>query len=447
MLPYKLPFGAVHSLAGGIDAAYMLISHLLNLDFFEWTQTLLDHPGRTIDIYVLGNRLVMMDDCDNIKAIMSSQFADYIKGKFVHELFASVLGDSVFTTDGEQWMASKNQLRPYLSKIRPTDFEVAEKHVKIFLEHLDNGGKPVEVYDLVDRLQLDIVTDIFFGHPTNSLHGEHLPFRDAMNKLLAVSTARVWVGHISALFPDACEDAVPSDGGIEETTAFAHVDGGSCLPEPKYIKNQLIAVLMAGKDPATITIAWALYELARNPDIVRRLRQEIQERCGFESPPTAEQLKEMTLLRHIIRETLRLYHPLGFNIREAKSDTTLPKGGGPDGQMPVPILAGQQVIYSVIGLQRRRDIVGDDANHWRPDRYNTWIPQTWEFLPFNHGPRICLGRVFVQFQMEYTLARIFQHFDAIESADDDGREQRIKIEMNTKMAYPVMCLFHKNLNP
>ncbi|KAL1988541.1 hypothetical protein VTN96DRAFT_8936 [Rasamsonia emersonii] len=453
MLPYKLPFG--------IDAAYMFVSHMLRLDFFEWTQTLLDHPGRTIDIYVLGTRLVLTDDCDNMKAIMSSQFSDYVKGRFVHDLFESVLGDSVFTTDGELWMANKNQLRPYLAKSRPIDFEVAEKYIKIFLEHLDNGGKAIEVYDLVDRLQLDIVTDIFFGHPTNSLRGEHLPFRDAMNKLLAISTARIWMGPISSLLPDsliarkATQDfnsyldsqvartlSLPADELKKRQNSLTLMEALALQrPEPKYIKNQLIAVLMAGKDPATITIIWALYELARRPDIVCRLRQEIQERCGFESPPTAEQLKEMTLLKHIVRETLRLYHPLGFNIREAKRDTTLPKGGGPDGQMPVPILAGEQVIYSVIGLQRRPDIVGEDADQWRPDRYNTWTPQTWEFLPFNHGPRICLGRVFGQFQMEYTLVRIFQHFDALESAD--GREQRIKIEMNTKMAYPVMCRFHR----
>ncbi|KKA22030.1 Cytochrome P450 [Rasamsonia emersonii CBS 393.64] len=400
MLPYKLPFG--------IDAAYMFVSHMLRLDFFEWTQTLLDHPGRTIDIYVLGTRLVLTDDCDNMKAIMSSQFSDYVKGRFVHDLFESVLGDSVFTIDIRK-----------LAKSRPIDFEVAEKYIKIFLEHLDNGGKAIEVYDLVDRLQLDIVTDIFFGHPTNSLRGEHLPFRDAMNKLLAISTARIWMGPISSLLPDsliarkATQDfnsyldsqvartlSLPADELKKRQNSLTLMEALALQrPEPKYIKNQLIAVLMAGK----VGIVW-----------------------------------DMVTLSVALSETDLL---VGFNIREAKRDTTLPKGGGPDGQMPVPILAGEQVIYSVIGLQRRPDIVGEDADQWRPDRYNTWTPQTWEFLPFNHGPRICLGRVFGQFQMEYTLVRIFQHFDALESAD--GREQRIKIEMNTKMAYPVMCRFHR----
>ncbi|KAL2827130.1 hypothetical protein BDW59DRAFT_171437 [Aspergillus cavernicola] len=70
------------------------------------------------------------------------------------------------------------------------------------------------------------------------------------------------------------------------------------------------------------------------------------------------------------------------------------------------------------------------------------MPQTWEFIPFNHGPRICLGRGVGYFQMEYTLCRIFQHFDRIEG--DEQRVQRIKVELNTKMAYPlniIGCIF------
>ena len=38
-----------------------------------------------------------------------------------------------------------------------------------------------------------------------------------------------------------------------------------------------------------------------------------------------------------------MYHPLGINVREAKRDTSLPLGGGPDGTQPVAILKGQQV--------------------------------------------------------------------------------------------------------
>jgi len=48
---------------------------------------------------------------------------------------------------------------------------------------------------------------------------------------------------------------------------------------------------------------------------------------------------------------------------------------------------------------RRKDLWGDDAYEFRPER---WMIQknmemlagdTYRFLPFNGGPRICLGQV------------------------------------------------------
>ncbi|ETI28303.1 hypothetical protein G647_00752 [Cladophialophora carrionii CBS 160.54] len=454
MVPYWLPFG--------LDTAYAMVSHLLNLDFFEWARELMNNPGRTCELYIAGTRLIMTDDCDNIRAIMYGQFGEFLKGKFTHEVFASVTGDSVFSTDGDVWVANKNQLRPYLSKSRPSDFDVTETHVKFFLDQLDNGGEAIEVYDLVDRLQLDVVTHTFFGESTDTLHGKQQPFRDAMDKVLTYNTMRILAGHISLYFPDTV--FIPKatrdlnsymDMRVAETLSLPTADlekRGSSITlmealalqkaDAKVIKNQLISVLLAGKDPVGITISWALYELARNPEVVKLLRKEIEQVCGFDAPPTEQHLKQMTLLKNIIRETLRLYHPLGFNVREAKFDTTIPRGGGPDGNSPVTILKGEMVAYSVMSLQRRHDIVGPTADEWLPSRYDNWQPQTWEFIPFNHGPRICLGRMFGYFQMEYVLCRIFQKFERIESGDN--KTQKIKIELNTKMAFPVMCRFYKS---
>lgn len=86
-------------------------------------------------------------------------------------------------------------------------------------------------------------------------------------------------------------------------------------------------------------------------------------------------------------------------MRRACKDTVLPVGGGPDGKTPIFVRKGVAVSYSVYAMQRRKDIYGDDANEFRPDR---WDPNqrserdlrhiNWGYLPFNGGPRVCLGR-------------------------------------------------------
>jgi hypothetical protein len=54
---------------------------------------------------------------------------------------------------------------------------------------------------------------------------------------------------------------------------------------------------------------------------------------------------------------------------------------------------GTRVQYSVYQLHRRKDIYGEDAEQFRPERWGEQkVGRGWDYLPFNGGPRICLGR-------------------------------------------------------
>ena len=104
---------------------------------------------------------------------------------------------------------------------------------------------------------------------------------------------------------------------------------------------------------------------------------------------------------------LRLYPVVPVNLREAVKDTTLPVGGGEDGSKPVFVPKGTQVDYSVHVMHRLPHLWGEDADEFRPER---WVGRKpgWEYLPFNGGPRICLGREFYSFFFDlFTLREIF----------------------------------------
>ena len=55
-------------------------------------------------------------------------------------------------------------------------------------------------------------------------------------------------------------------------------------------------------------------------------------------------------------------------------DTVLPLGGGPDGKSPVFIPAGATVNYSVYSMHRRKDLFGEDADEFKPERWETLRP-------------------------------------------------------------------------
>lgn len=96
------------------------------------------------------------------------------------------------------------------------------------------------------------------------------------------------------------------------------------------------------------------------------------------------------------------------------------------------------VVANIMGVHRRADLVGADADEFNPDRWLTYNPDPWEYMPFNRGPRNCLGQVFARFSMSYVLVRLYQKFDIIPT---DNIEQKIMIEMNTRMSDPIMVQF------
>lgn len=71
-------------------------------------------------------------------------------------------------------------------------------------------------------------------------------------------------------------------------------------------------------------------------------------------------------------------------------------------------------------MQRRRDLYPPisetfpyDPLDWVPERWGTWTPKSWQFIPFNGGPRICIGMNFAMSEMGYTIVRLLQQFDTI----------------------------------
>ena len=90
---------------------------------------------------------------------------------------------------------------------------------------------------------------------------------------------------------------------------------------------------------------------------------------------------------------LRLYPPIPINVRIAQKTTWLPRGGGPDGKSPVLVPRGMGVGFPVYYMHRRKDIYGEDAMEFRPER---WVGSElanirWAYVPFHAGPRVCLG--------------------------------------------------------
>jgi cytochrome P450 len=70
-------------------------------------------------------------------------------------------------------------------------------------------------------------------------------------------------------------------------------------------------------------------------------------------------------------------------------------------------------------MHRRTDVYGPDALEFRPERWNSeeGLRPGWAYLPFNGGPRICVGQQFALTEASYTIVRLLQEFKGIEDRD------------------------------
>jgi cytochrome P450 len=191
--------------------------------------------------------------------------------------------------------------------------------------------------------------------------------------------------------------------------------------DPIELRSQLLNILLAGRDTTAGLLGWTFYNLARHPAAYAKLRTIILDTFGTYDNPrdiTFANLKGCTHLQHTLNEILRLYATVPMNSRRAVRNTTLPRGGGPDGQSPVYIRANQEVNYSVHVMHRRPEIWGSDADQYRPERWEG-KKVGWEFLPFNGGPRICLGQQFALTEAGYVIVRLVQRFSELENLERD----------------------------
>lgn len=174
--------------------------------------------------------------------------------------------------------------------------------------------------------------------------------------------------------------------------------------DPKLIRDQIMAVLLAGRDTTAATLSWAMYELSRYPKIWAKLRREVLDVMGTQAKPTYETLKDLRYLRHVLNETLRLHPAVPVNMRQALETTTVP---GNPGEPDIVLLKGDTVTINTIGMHTRRDIyppVSDsfaDPAIFSPDRWEKWTPTPWTYTPFHGGPRICVGQNFALTEMAF----------------------------------------------
>lgn len=418
-----------------------------------------EREGNTFAVDRLGTRIIFTRDHRNVQAVLTTKFKDF-SVSLDRKAHQALLGtEGIFTQDGAAWARSRALLKPSFTRTQIADLGALESQLDILIMHLKrttaaNPGQPVDLQPLFLNLTMDISTHFLLGKSVGALRRftttttttkedssrdrekdggfssafnialEYAPIRTILGDfywlfspprfLRACRAVHDFVGQYAQTALNTSQKKDEEEGGEEGRQVFLQALAAE-TQDPVVIKDQVLSVLLAGRDSTAASLAWTFHSLARHPEVLRRLRQEILE-CTSGGPPAAEELGDMKYLRWTLNEVLRLYPPIPFNGRTALRATTIPSGGGPHGDQPIAVREGDKVLWSVFSLHRRTDLYGADAGLFRPER---WEARTLgaDWIPFNSGPRTCLGQQMALLQLSYVVVRLLQEFEAIEAVD------------------------------
>jgi cytochrome P450 len=159
-------------------------------------------PRWTVEGSPGGLRCVFTADPENIKAILATQFTDYGKGQPFHEDWKDFLGDSIFTTDLDQWHSSRQLIRPLFIKDRVSDLDVFEQHVQVLMEKMKETGtkdgkqgEEIDISDLFFRYTLDAATHFLLGRSVDSLSTPEQEFAEAFGEVQRVQNLIARAGY------------------------------------------------------------------------------------------------------------------------------------------------------------------------------------------------------------------------------------------------------------
>ncbi|XP_034180230.2 cytochrome P450 9e2-like [Osmia lignaria lignaria] len=364
---------------------------------------------------------------------------------FINEKIDPIFGKNVFSLRGERWKEMRSTLSPSFtaSKMRFI-FELVSKCSQEFVNYLYNHpefSSSIEAKDAFTRYTNDTIATVAFGISVNSLRDRENEFykkgADATNfgglfrlmkfLLFRMNPRLTRMAGFSFLSRDTAsffKRVVFETVKVRDEQNIVRPDMIHLLMEARDkeklvsrqmtiddITAQAFIFFLAGFDTSSTLMCYIVHELAINPDIQEKLRQEIdrymQEGNGEIS---YEALSRMKYMEMVTSEALRKYPPLVLIDRLCARKFQLPPAG--PGYNSVTVHPDNVVLFPVYALHHDPKCF-PEPEKFDPERFsdeNKDKIDPYTYLPFGLGPRKCIGNRFALMETKILIAHLLHRF-------------------------------------
>ena len=401
---------------------------LVPIDAYEKPYTYLGYSRRSI---------LLVNDPAIARDILTDPLDIFPKNDLMVGALEPLVGDSIFVSSGERWRRQRAMIDPAFSGLRiNTAFASMQHAVDDYENELDRraaGGASFSLDHAMSELTADVICRTIFSRSLESQTARDVcdSFTEFESSVASVNLWQLIVGkpwadvrqpptvldacarirrYIGDLLDPRLDGSQPASDDIAAAVIAARdADSGDGFTREELI-DQIGVFFLAGHETTASVLTWAFFILATRPDVLARLRDEVEEVAG-DGPVSIQEVKQLAFVRNVFRETLRLYPPITFIPRVAAEATRIGN---------YSVKKGAMIMVSP-WTAHRNALLWRQADRFDPDRFDAAGSDDQDsgvLMSFGLGPRVCVGAAFATIESGLILARLARRYDfLIENAD------------------------------
>ena len=370
----------------------------------------------------------LVNNAEFIHEITVKQANIFHKPRLAKRLWKDFLGNGVLSLDGDEWKQEQKLIKPGFHKKRIDAYgEIMIEHTLEMLEEWTEGTR-TNMCDDMTALTLRIVAKTLFDadvtkdaaivgqamHTLQACMVEHInnpipvpkwwPSKTNQRKLKAIAD----VENIVRKIINQRRTSGSDHGDLLSMMVLAQDESGRKMGDIQ-LRDEAMTLIFAGHETTAGALSWMSYIMAKEPEVVAKIREELDRVVG-DRPPSVADLPELPYLEMVVKESMRFLPSVWGFMREPIEDVRL-------GDYLIP--KGDQVFISPYVIQHNPKYF-PEPHKFIPERFTREnekaIPKG-AYVPFAAGARVCLGKAFAMMESKLILGTMVQQVDF--TIDDD----------------------------
>ncbi|ECQ7461250.1 cytochrome P450 [Campylobacter jejuni] len=370
--------------------------------------------------------LYVINDTKEVKRMMVDEVREFPKSAFLHELLSPLLGESIFTTNGEVWKKQRELLRPSFEMTRINKvFNLMSEAVADMMDRFSKypNHAVIEVDEAMTFITADVIFRTIMSSKLDEEKGKKILNAFVTFQEQSVHTAMrrmfrfpKWLSYVLGdrkrakagdVIRQVLSDIIKPRYDMADNTEFEDILGSLLLVVDadtnkrfsfEEILDQVAMLFLAGHETTASSLTWTLYLLSLYPKEQEKAYEEITQVLQG-GVIEISHLRQFKYLTNIFKESLRLYPPVGFFAREAKKDT----------QVRDKLIKKGSGVVIAPWLIHRHEEFWTNPHGFNPSRFEGEYKKD-AYLPFGVGERICIGQGFAMQEAILILANILKTY-------------------------------------